>query len=191
MAKISTADCKKFLVGVTSPFLSRSEKITGLSASSEWIRIRKYKDANGIVCRDMANTGVPVVFVLAEDNGRLVLKRERALCIWEKTFETRFPDAGDEDWYDTWEETVMWLSLRAEDFAFGFGNDGGDIYYFFQPVTAHEGYDQHSPIDFLFPRNISGGEMCESTFDFGGDVTADLIAVGFIHDKKLNDMSGS
>jgi hypothetical protein len=33
--------------------------------------------------------------------------------------------------------------------------------------------------------------MCESTFDFGGDVTADLIAVGFIHDKKLNDMSGS
>lgn len=191
MAKITTADCKKFLVGVTSPFLSRTEKITQSSSSSEWIRIRKYKDAQGIVCRDMANTGVPVVFVLAEINGGLVLKRERALCLWEKTFESRFPDAQEEDWYDAWEEKVMWPSLRAEDFAFGFGADGTEVYYFFQPVTAHEGYDQHSPIDFLFPRNITGGEMCESTFDFGGDVTADLIGAGFIHDKQLDNMSGS
>ncbi|RYD66199.1 MAG: hypothetical protein EOP83_05645, partial [Verrucomicrobiaceae bacterium] len=136
MVKITTADCKKILVGFTSPFIERTEKMVQAQASREWIRIRKYKDANGVVCRDFANTGVPVVAVLSEIAGGLVITRQRALCIWEKTFESRFPDAEDEDWYDDWEEKIMWPSLVATDFEFGFGNDDEEIYYFFQPIAA-------------------------------------------------------
>lgn len=207
MSKITTADCKKFLDGHDAPFLARTESHTGLTRSDTWIRVRKYKDENGVVCRDFANTGIPAVVVLGEGSQGLEVMRHRALGIWEKAFRDHF-----ENWYGSppsyaWEEKVLWSSLTARDFAFGVGQgevteDEDGYYYFFQPVTvqASEPWDQHSAINHLFPSHITGDEICESTYTFSGngangnldiDVTQDLIALGFKHDKKLDGISGS
>ncbi|RYY11925.1 MAG: hypothetical protein EON55_13330 [Alphaproteobacteria bacterium] len=210
MSKISTADCKAFLAAHDDPFLTRTERYaTVLTRSAKWIRLRKYKDANGVVCRDFANTGIPAVVVLAETDQGLAVKRHRGLGKWEKAFETYFEAWEDNDpasIVDTWEEKMLWPSFRAEDFAFGFGVGGmmDDLnahYYSFQPITClgpnADGYDQHMAIDHLFPPHIGADQMCESTYAFsmnGADaanVTQDLIAVGFRHDASLNDMSGS
>jgi hypothetical protein len=207
-AKVTSDDCKRFLATLDTPFMDRTERVSGLTRNKTWVRLRKYKDANGVVCRDFTNTGIPVVAVIAETPTGLTLKRMRSLGLWESAFEKHF-----ESWHDgttsyrsaeAWESTVMWMSFRPEDFAFGI--TVGEVTdtpnghsYFFQPVTVTKGngWDQHSAIDFLFPRAISGSEMCESTFVFDkagqdeADVTADLLAAGFTHDPGLDNISGS
>jgi hypothetical protein len=205
--KITSDDCKRFLTTLDTPFMDRTERVSGLTRNKTWVRLRKYKDAQGAVCRDFANTGIPVVAVLAETPTGLMLKRMRALGRWEGAFEKHFDAWSSGANYrsaEAWESTVMWMSFRPEDFAFGI--TVGEVTdtpnghsYFFQPVTTSDGngWDQHSAIDFLFPRTIRGDEMCESTFVFtkGGqdeaDVTADLLAAGFVHDKSLDNISGS
>lgn len=194
MPKISTADCKNFLTGFSSPFIGRVAAVTKLTPTDTWIRTRKYKDAQGEVCRDFANTGVPTVVILVERPSGLAVKRERPLGPWEKAYADHIEDnIEDEDTVDDFEEKILWAALQPEDFAFGFGDDGGGRYYFFQPVSVGpHGWDQHSNIDHLFPSGVVGGEVCESTYVFDqGDVTAQLIAGGFTHDKKLDNMSGS
>lgn len=200
MAKITTADCKRVLDGLDPDFVRRCEFNLRLKRSDKWVRLRKYKDGQGVWCRDFLNTGVPAVIVLAEIDGRIEVKRERGLGYWEKAAELYFPDLYGNNWYDN----QLWKTLRAEDFAFGVGGIGDpddeldgefdEPYYFFQPVTVTEGWDQHSGIDhLLIPLGFRPSEVVESTYLLGSkaDQTAALVAAGFTHDRKLNNVSGS
>lgn len=69
MSKLSTDDCKDFLM-TTYPDSSRTK----------WKRVSKYKDANGLVCRDFNNPTVGDV-TLVEVNGVLELKQSVVVAL--------------------------------------------------------------------------------------------------------------
>lgn len=69
MSKISTDDCKDFLMK-TYPDSNRTK----------WKRVSKYKDANGLVCRDFNNPTVGDV-TLVEVNDKLELKQSVAVDV--------------------------------------------------------------------------------------------------------------
>jgi len=69
MSKLSTDDCKDFLM-TTYPDSSRTK----------WKRVSKYKDDNGLVCRDFNNPTVGDV-TLVEVNGVLELKQSVVVAI--------------------------------------------------------------------------------------------------------------
>lgn len=69
MSKISTDDCKDFLMK-TYPDSNRTK----------WKRVSKYKDDNGLVCRDFNNPTVGDV-TLVEVNGTLELKQSAVVTV--------------------------------------------------------------------------------------------------------------
>lgn len=69
MSKISTDDCKNLLM-ITYPDSTRTK----------WKRVSKYKDANGLVCRDFNNPSVGDV-TLVEDNDVLSIKQVESVVI--------------------------------------------------------------------------------------------------------------
>jgi hypothetical protein len=192
---ITSADCKNFLVARDSEYMLAVEATTYFRRKT-WKRVRKFTDAEGRICREFANTGIPVMILVVETKGDLTVERERGIGMWEKEFE---PFEG---WYGAaesirWEEKHLWPTLRPEDFAFGVTKDDDEIMYFIQPKTCQkgEGWDQHLGIDHLLPEDMRGSQVCESTFSFGDENGNDeferLIALGFTHDPDLDDITGS
>lgn len=196
MSTITTEFCRAFLEMHDSDYLRAVERVPGLRRGA-WVRLNKYKDADGIVCRDFANRAMPVVITLAEGREgerRLIVRRERAMGMWEPFFVQHF-----EEWYDnntvhTWEEKHLWHTLVASDFRFGEGWDEQQGYfYFIQPRNCDddEGWDQHLSLGHIFPKDWRGGEMMECTWGFYGDGAKgdrrrdDLIALGFTHDPEI------